>query len=219
MIKEYREVLCPKSVKFMEDMLWDWVNIQERSVRIWNDDPLWWYNERASAGALAGAIWRAGGVAIEEYITQKRSRRKVGRAGGRCDLEFMLGGKHCLVEAKQCWPWLTLRSGRKDIQTPKRNIGAAMRLAKKDVRRLKKETDYKHLAVVFASPQISASEGTQWSTNLDREILGWIEQTRKQFPDCAYACTFPKSGDNIIWAERRRCYPGASIFIKLVSRG
>lgn len=62
-------------------------------------DPPYWYGERASVGTLAGAVWRKGGVCLQEYFADKG-----GSVPGRGDLWFRLGDVTYTIESKQLWP-------------------------------------------------------------------------------------------------------------------
>ena len=76
--------------------------MNERYRQVYIDDCLYWYNERATVGSLAGAIWRTGGFAVEEYREPKKRKGK--HYMGRTDLWFSLGenNRKCyVVEAKQ----------------------------------------------------------------------------------------------------------------------
>jgi hypothetical protein len=80
-MSEEREVIAGP-LPFLEDLLWEWVTIQERFLRLSNGtDALWWYNERTSLGALAGAVWRAGGVVSRRAnaVSERRRAHYVGR--------------------------------------------------------------------------------------------------------------------------------------------
>jgi hypothetical protein len=73
-----------------------------------SQDALWWYNERVSIGGFAGAVWKRGGIVLEEYSTEKfgnngASTKTIKKAIGRGDMDFLLGNKHFTIEAKQCW--------------------------------------------------------------------------------------------------------------------
>ena len=64
-------------------------------------DTPWWYNERALVSLFAGAVWRCGGDAFEEFSNEKRRSRKIGN--GRIDLWFTVGKGEFNAEAKQSW--------------------------------------------------------------------------------------------------------------------
>ncbi len=87
-----------------------WIKANEEIARAWRSvqDAPWWYNERASLSVFAGAIWRAGGFAFEEYSDEKREIRKRSRTlgseyPGRVDLYFNWAGCDFVAEAKFIW--------------------------------------------------------------------------------------------------------------------
>ena len=88
----------------------EWPVAIDRFARITGGDVPYWYTERANSGILAGAAWRAGMIALEEYQVKKTGpatsagperKRKVWN--GRCDL--WIGSEHAsvIIEAKQRW--------------------------------------------------------------------------------------------------------------------
>lgn len=62
-------------------------------------DSLYWYNERANISCLAGAIWKIGGYALEEYTATKGEDKKY----GRIDLYFSIDEIEYIIEAKHQW--------------------------------------------------------------------------------------------------------------------
>jgi hypothetical protein len=62
-------------------------------------DFIWRYSERSLVGALAAAVWLAGGVALEEYGGRKQ-KGNTGEGHGRTDLYFKLGEGKYVCEAK-----------------------------------------------------------------------------------------------------------------------
>lgn len=83
----------------------EWVLAHERYARFSVDDAAYWYTERANIGVLAGAAWRCGMVAIEEFQTTKDNSlssrigdRKTWK--GRCDLWIARDGHQEIIEAK-----------------------------------------------------------------------------------------------------------------------
>ncbi len=71
----------------------------------WNNtDPLYWYNERANVGTFAGAVWRSGFHALEEYSSTKRpdeDQDKNFEKLGRVDLWIYPNEMEYVIEAKQ----------------------------------------------------------------------------------------------------------------------
>jgi hypothetical protein len=187
----------------LEDLLWEWVAVQERSIRLSEgEDALWWHGERPSLGGFAGAIWRSGGFVLEEFSIEKlslgaRKTAKALRTAGRADMEFSLGGWKFSVEAKQCWPRL---------RKPLHKVEEALRKAERDAKCVTKR-GYTKLAVVFAAP------GSGFRDSLESDISGWIKKIAG-FDPCARAWVFPELGKNLKWSNRT--YPGAALFIKHV---
>lgn len=66
-------------------------------------DAPWWYNEAASVSLLAGALWRSGAWAMEEYVFSHTTGGKT--RNGRADLFFETRRprRRAVVEAKQIW--------------------------------------------------------------------------------------------------------------------
>ena len=138
--------VCAGPLSDLEDLLWEWVTLQERTARLWGwKEPLWWCSERASLGGFAGAVWRVGGIVLEEYPTEKLSRiharRHRANPIGRGDMDFTLGGVDYIVEGKQCWPGLSRQS------LP--YIESYLAKAEEDVRLAIAPTRHRRLAVVL----------------------------------------------------------------------
>ncbi|MFN2541658.1 MAG: hypothetical protein ABR514_05750 [Chthoniobacterales bacterium] len=74
------------------------------------DDYAWHYHERAFVGFLAAAVWRMGGVALEEWRTDKGPSANPRK--GRCDL-YLYRRRHYefQIEAKHMWSRATSRQG------------------------------------------------------------------------------------------------------------
>jgi hypothetical protein len=195
----------PKKLPQFEDLLWEWISIQERSIRLTRgEDAMWWYGERACLGGFSGAVWRSGGFVLEEYSTEKlhMSQSPNGtkeKSMGRGDMDFVMGGSKYTIEAKICWPTL----GGKSVLN---NLKNAMNSAELDVKRVKAYKGYSRLAIVFASPRCGKGKDsdalvTDWIAEI-RGLRGWT---------CAWV--FPALGRQLIWADGRK-YPGAALFIK-----
>ena len=106
------------------------------AVKVWcdklgGDDIPWWYNERSSVSILAVAIWKAGGVALEEYAADKGKKKKHWK--GRGDLFIKLNGQKYILEAKQKWVSLSARA-----QITKERLKSTVKAAKKAVLETKK---------------------------------------------------------------------------------
>jgi len=84
-------------------ILEEWMLAIERYTRIMDGgDAPYFYNERANVSVLAGAAWRAGWVALEEFQSKKGYRNKA-KKNGRTDLYFANEYDEELIEAKFQW--------------------------------------------------------------------------------------------------------------------
>ena len=94
----------------LHPLLKQWQTIVAKASKEWaaERDAPYWYNERASLGLLAGAIWQLNGFAFEEYSTCRRifSKRGVSYKNGRCDIDFRFRSRYYVAESKQCYPTL-----------------------------------------------------------------------------------------------------------------
>lgn len=203
--RDSREVLIPSELRFLEDLLWEWVAIQERSIRIWKgSDALWWYNERVSVGGFAGAIWRSGGIVLEEYSTDKlgsdgAAAKTAKTVIGRGDMDFVLGGRQFTMEAKHCWSRVRIKK-----------VKDALAQAERDVARCRSPGTYVRLAVVFAPLSLTGR-------STESDIIEWTRQAR-DLKDCARAWVFPGTGRKLSfrWGDNHRFYPGVGVFVKRV---
>lgn len=78
-------------LRCLRPVLEKWISVNRELAVHWASagDAPWWYNERALISVFAGAVWRTGGHAFEEYSTEKRGDRR--ESWGRVDLEFAAG--------------------------------------------------------------------------------------------------------------------------------
>jgi len=184
------------------DALWEWVTLQERGARIWDrEDALWWYGERASLSTFAGAVWRAGGIALEEYQTEKHVSRRRGNRYGRGDLYLKVGREEYILEAKQVW--CSVGSGARNSL---KRVSAALRSATQDVKRAKSYGE-RRLAAVFVVPMIPKLR----SGDIDARIAWWLEEVRGiDFTYLAWA--FPPNARDLF--DEGTLYPGVCVLLR-----
>ena len=92
-------------LRSLRPVLQKWVALNRTLYQNWGKkDCPWWYNERAILSIFAGAIWRSGGLAFEEFsnLKRKKSRRRnrYRKYAGRSDLYFQIKSKEYVVEVK-----------------------------------------------------------------------------------------------------------------------
>lgn len=96
-------------------LLDEWAANIERYIKFTNGDVPYWYKERANVSILAGAAWRSGLIALQEFESEKQTpegksdHQEPNTWKGRCDL-YICTPTHQddLVEAK--YKWLSLNS-------------------------------------------------------------------------------------------------------------
>lgn len=189
--------------------LWaSWLKVQEKYGRElqWRD-ATWLYNERASLSALAAAAWDAGGIALEEFSTDKvslgrRSRRPThGSVRGRCDLYVSLHGREFLIEAKLVWPSLRGTTIRSRLQS-------AMTAALGDVKRNTTYYGLQRLGVVLIAPTMPE----RYTGDADALVARFVD-TLCAVERCAAAWIFPQPARTAFKLEGK-FYPGAAILMK-----
>ncbi|MCL2722875.1 MAG: hypothetical protein FWD69_00410 [Polyangiaceae bacterium] len=97
-----RAVWTKESVARWEAPLWQWFKVLDQYGDAVPDDVAYWYNERATLSTLAGALWRSGGVVLEEYSTVRvDDGSRALESHGRVDLWCKIGEADYTIEAKQ----------------------------------------------------------------------------------------------------------------------
>lgn len=205
-----RDVWTDRSIKAIEHILWEWINVLERFTREWkSEDFPWWYNERACIGMLSGAIWRSGGAPLEEYVSEKvKDRSEFGGTNmsnrARTDLYFSYRDKEYIAEAKQWWPDLEVH------ETHVTGLAESLRNAENDAHAVNEECNVR-LSVVFAIPKAAhAALG-----NLSGLVKDWRDRIDADANDySARALYFPEVGSQA--RDEYWIYPGIGIFLKVV---
>ena len=188
----------------------EWIRINREVAFSWrNEDAPWWHNERASLSIFAGAIWRSGAIAYEEYSEEKSApaARKGKRSAysGRCDLYFELGGYGYVAEAKQGW------SGGTNDRDPVPRIRKALRAARESASRLE-SNGQRRIALVFVTPRFAGS----YPEDAQGMIKRWITKA-SSIPKWEKAWVFPAHA-RFLQSETGRYYPGIMIFARSVPR-
>lgn len=192
---------------------WQRLNEEQGSdwIKYYEDAP-WWYNERASLSFFCGAIWLSGGWVFEEFVAEKKStrgKRNKRRYIGRCDIEFGIGKKKFLVEAKQCWS---------NIGAPLKNtlkrIESHLKKACQESKQTYAPAD-QHIGVVFACPLIHKSK----REHLDLELEQFVVELRK-LRQTTIAWVFPNAARNLRPSGKNRnyIYPGAVLLIRCAQK-
>jgi hypothetical protein len=195
----------PKFGEFLDN----WVELANDSEWGRNDAP-WWYNERASVGLLAGAVWSKKGWAFEEFAIGKgrtRSRRK-----GRGDLWFKVrsDSHYYIVEAKQIYPSIGAKA-RKSLP----NILKALREACHDVSEIDGEgmSRPRRIGIVFVVPYVRNLQ------EVNLRVADFLKMAKSErngkLKDCAIAWVFRRQNQGIPYDDDEECrYPGVLMLMR-----
>jgi hypothetical protein len=197
-----KHVAASSRLRTLKTVLERWIDVNKDIASRWDwTDCPWWCNEQASVSTFAGAIWRAGGYALEDYSEEKTYRRS--HYQGRCDLYFMLRAEDFVLEAKQCWPCVTPRRERPS-ETLERHLVEACT----DVRRVTAKGTIR-IGAVIAVPYAATTK----ATTLRASLSSWLDDAANIRHQAA-AWTFPRKA----WSLQARdgyYYPGVAIFLRL----
>jgi hypothetical protein len=192
-------------LRALKPILQRWVdlNVQYAEDNNWKDCP-WWYNERASVGILAAAIWQRGTHALEEYSTKKVYDEEPYR--GRGDLYFRIRSKGFISESKFCF----LKLGRVSKSASAR-ISNLLLSARQSVRDVDGTRTFKRLGLTFVALRIPDCE--------DEDLSHYIQKARAVLDDVdceAMAWVLPEEGRRL-WSksgEKWYRYPGTALLIR-----
>lgn len=152
-------VLLPYS-----QLLSNWITCIQDYIDIWDGNDLpYWYNERANVGVLAGAAWKSGMTALEEFQTEKVANDGE-NSKGRNDLYVANKSIGAYIEAKVIFPDIS-----KHIKY-QIDIKNKLKLALNDVRRVKDMTqENEKIAALFVAPYSIKNRAS------DKEIKKFID--------------------------------------------
>jgi len=182
-------------VRYLEPLLKEWLTAIDEYGLVTGDDLAYWHNERANISVFTGAVWRARGVAIEEFGSRKHNL-EWGDWTGRSDLRFHFAGKSWLVEAKQ--QWVCLSSAHR-TQAPDK-AAVALAEAVTDVSSNRAPADMR-LGLAFVTPWIRRSQTSDAPVAAD-ELLRAV--TKKDGLDLI-AWSFPNLDARLIATDNSVC--------------
>ncbi len=200
----------------------EWLLLIERFSRV-SSDASYLYNERANVSLLAGAAWRCGRIALEEFSHEKMHEEKRDDAVndskgalklGRCDLWMMgIDDKNDeIVEAKI--KWLSM-DNKKIKELTSKYLSAAVGDATK-TKAARESVDTKAIGVLFLPVYLSASK-LETSTE---EIECFIENTITNISEVGadlIAWSFPKKTRELKGANEKNYLPGIFLIAKVAS--
>lgn len=191
-------------IRSIRPVLEEWARVVAKYIKSCNNkDNPWWYNERASLSCLAAAAWRNGGIALEEYYTEKGKEFR--SWNGRCDLYFSAGEESFGCEAKQAWCAIG-KKARSGVDEAEKKLKDAC----KEARQLSKD-EGRRLGLCFAVPYLPIKD----KMHLDTLLNKWIEEL-KSLEYSSIAWIFP--GKSRYHTHEGELYPGVVLLIREVFR-
>lgn len=182
----------------------EWVLAHERFARFSPNDAAYWYTERTNIGILAGAAWRCGLVALEEFQTTKDNRLSAKKADqkvwkGRCDLWLAQGSHEEVVEAKYCAK--SMRSN--GIADTAAN---ALERAVQDARHSRWKADMLATGIVFMPiySNVRLSESSEVMTESINAVVAQLSKVDKTM----IAWCFPDATRGLISPNTKNYWPG-----------
>ncbi|KJG31198.1 hypothetical protein C0W92_09375 [Photobacterium angustum] len=176
-----------KKFKKLKPVFEEWLKLNRDYIELTeSNDNLYWYNERSNISAIAGAVWRRGGFAQEEFSSDKGSFSE--RKRGRIDLYFHFQEQDVLCEAKHLFLYLP-ENNRKCLKT---KIESNLNLAFDDLETTTAATDYEDigLALSFIVPYfVEGNEIDETESELDEALKSL---------DCSFYVSFKTTMKDIV---------------------
>ncbi len=187
-----RGVVTSARLDHWHKLLEAWCTVHELFCCIAEGDAIWWHTERSNVGALAGAAWRIGWAALEEFGLDKVVKRRA--ANGRGDLFLQSDTAHDYVEAKHvCGQFATAR----EIVPVRLGIHAACSNAEEvTLDEEDKRIGVRRIGVVFAAPDLGSG-----SQPLPDAFEKLIETLQGRYDLDAVAWCFPKLKQKLCWDD------------------
>lgn len=203
MPEKFSGVKC-EDLTILQPVLKEWINCNQDLLDCWGGDLPWWYNERASVSVLAGAAWRLGYRAFEEFSEDKRQPNKRHPTyHGRIDLYLNVKCDDFIAEAKYFWSAAT-RVTPRTSETLEAWLGEAC----EGIKKCPKHGQHK-LGILFAQPYIAKAE----KQRVDELLQQWIAAMLDVDCSCR-AWVFPQA--TRLSAGTVSICPGAAVLIKEV---
>lgn len=196
-------------------LLEEWLLCIERFSRITEGDVPYWYNERANIGVLAGAAWRCGRIALEEFQYEKIDVSLSGETdediqknwAGRCDLWISSERAEELIEAK--FRWINMRSD-KMIDIAQRVLDDAVR----DATNTKGLDDIKAIGVAFLPVYTKANKLNLQDNELIHLLINETINNACKIKADAIAWCFPKRLRQHVAQKHDNYLPGVIVLAK-----
>jgi len=186
-----------QELKMLNRVFKKYIDLTEKYCRDFKNDAPYWYNERASVSFFAGAIWKCGGMVLEEYSSNKIWEGA--RYPSPIDIWFMLDGKQYIAEAKFGFVRLQKGQEKKAIEWVQRLIKSAL----SDVQLIPEPAQIK-IGLAFVVPYLKRG-----NHNTDKRIDNFLMLIKSGLEYDAIVAVFPDATRNL--ADQGDLYPGVII--------
>ena len=160
------------------------------------EDAPYYYSERPNIGVLAGAAWKVGWLALEEFGVKKRAKKQARADLWIYPIELEMGE---YIEAKQAWR----------VNKAEDKLDQAVKAA----REISKNESYLRIGILFLCPSINE----KYELKINEKIKEVINATLEIECD-ALAWSFPVSTRKLRGTGRSKhvIYPGVILLAKVV---
>lgn len=189
-----------------EPILKTWIDITSSYTdTIDPTDSLYWNNERATLSTFAGAAWKNGHYALEEYCSYKGRRGEILK-NGRTDLWIHFNEMEYIFEAKQIWIPISDQAN-----DPIEKMITSLNKARREVV-YSKEIGQTGFGIVFTIPRIAPTFKNN-SIELINNFVSKIHAIDYDF----MAYTFPEKGMSVV-DDEDNSYPGVVLLARVPKR-
>lgn len=167
-------IIRDRRLTILTPVIEQWLRINREFIEEGEyEDAMYIYNERSTISSLAGAVWRCGGYAQEEYSASKGEGEE--KTNGRIDLFFNFSHKNIIVEAKKLWIYL-YENNKKNI---KNHIQNSLDEATLDIQKTIAANHYGdfNMAVTFVVPYWSKETNQENNLKLIKKIVKEIDSS------------------------------------------
>lgn len=186
----------------------NWKEMQDRYYKEAREEG-WYYSERPSVGFLNAAVWRTGGVGMEEF-EQTKTGSKRENFTGRADWFGILEGNKYWIEAK--YAWLSLTKSARNAEKIKR-VAAEL---KEDVLTIPPSANETRCGIIFMTFFYPISKMTDFNEKLQGRLEDTYPDIRKQFPS-GLRVDYCYPIDKLYLPKGRRyVFPCTSVFLGLL---
>lgn len=189
--------------EFFTPILTEWFQILDKYPTGTDEpDTLFWYNERAILSTLAGAAWRCGCYALEEYSSTKKKDGKTKK--GRTDLWLQCDDTEYTIEAKQEYVSISDQTARIS-----QIISEVLEAARRDAGQ-SKEDQIQALGILFVAPYFPISSKNE-ADNLVKYFINQLNLVQ----ECDLLAYFFSDEKHLVEEEdEKNYYPGIALLGK-----